>query len=112
RLVVLNAMAARERGARIETRRRCLSAQLHDGVWQLELQRAVGSRHSVRSRALVNACGPWVADFLRDGLQRQPRHSVRLVQGSRVGVSRLYAGEQAYVLQNGDRRIVFVIPWL
>lgn len=112
RLVVLNAMAARERGARIETRTRCLSAQLHDGVWQLELQRADGSRHSVRSRALVNACGPWVADFLRDGLQRQPRHGVRLVQGSHVVVSRLYAGEQAYILQNEDRRIVFVIPWL
>lgn len=112
RLVVLNAMAARERGARLDTRTRCLSAQVRDGLWYLELQRVDGSRSVVRARALVNACGPWVADFLRDGLQRQPRHGVRLVQGSHIVVPRLYPGEQAYILQNEDRRIVFVIPWL
>lgn len=112
RLVVLNAMAAREQGARVETRTRCRSAQTCDGLWQLELERADGSRFQLRAHALVNACGPWVADFLRDGLQRQPRHGVRLVQGSHIVVPRLYPGEQAYILQNEDRRIVFVIPWL
>ena len=112
RLVILNAMAAREHGATVETRTRCRSAQAHDGVWQLDMERADGSRSLVRARALVNASGPWVADFLRDGLQRQPRHGVRLVQGSHIVVPRLYPGEQAYILQNEDRRIVFVIPWL
>ena len=112
RLVVLNAMAAREHGARVDTRTRCLSAQARDGIWQLDMERADGRRFHLRARALVNACGPWVADFLRDGLQRQPRHGVRLVQGSHIVVPRLYPGEQAYILQNEDRRIVFVIPWL
>lgn len=112
RLVILNAMAAREHGARVDTRTRCLSAQARDGVWQLDMERADGRRFHLRARALVNACGPWVADFLRDGLQRQPRHGVRLVQGSHIVVPRLYPGEQAYILQNEDRRIVFVIPWL
>ncbi|HLT04574.1 MAG TPA: glycerol-3-phosphate dehydrogenase [Pseudomonas sp.] len=112
RLVVLNAMAARERGARVETRTRCLSAEARDGIWTLELEHAGGGRRQVRARALVNACGPWVAEFLRQGLRRQPRHAVRLVQGSHIVVPRLYPGEQAYILQNEDRRIVFVIPWL
>ncbi|HTO18247.1 MAG TPA: glycerol-3-phosphate dehydrogenase [Pseudomonas sp.] len=112
RLVVLNAMAAREHGARVDTRTRCLSAQARDGVWQLDMERADGRRFHLHARALVNACGPWVADFLRDGLQCQPRHGVRLVQGSHIVVPRLYPGEQAYILQNEDRRIVFVIPWL
>ena len=112
RLVVLNAMAAREHGARVDTRTRCLSAQARDGVWQLDMERADGRRFHLRARALVNACGPWVADFLRDGLQRQPRHGVRLVQGSHIVVPRLYPGEHAYILQNEDGRIVFVIPWL
>src|SRR5207253_699245 len=32
-------------------------------------------------------------------------------KGSHIVVPRLYDGEQAYILQNDDRRIVFVIPY-
>src|SRR5690606_20931464 len=44
RLVVLNALAARERGAQIHTRTSCISARRANGHWQLELQREDGSR--------------------------------------------------------------------
>lgn len=112
RLVLLNAMAARERGATICPRTRCLSAQRQQGLWQIELQRADGQRSSVRARALVNATGPWVTRFIEDALHQRPPHHIRLVQGSHLIAPRLYEGDEAYILQNEDRRIVFVIPYL
>jgi len=36
---------------------------------------------------------------------------MRLVKGSHIVVRRLFEGEQAYILQNVDRRIVFAIPY-
>lgn len=112
RLVVLNAMAARERGAHVHPRTRCVSARRSKGLWHLHLERDDGSLYSIRARALVNAAGPWVAQFIRDDLRQQPPYGIRLIQGSHLVVPRLYEGEQAYILQNEDRRIVFVIPYL
>lgn len=112
RLVVLNAMAAREKGAHIHTRTRCLSARRDDGLWHLELQQADGTRLSLCAKALVNATGPWVAQFLWENLQQRSPYRIRLVQGSHLIVPRLYEGEQAYILQSEDQRIVFVIPYL
>ncbi|KAF1054433.1 MAG: Aerobic glycerol-3-phosphate dehydrogenase [Stenotrophomonas maltophilia] len=112
RLVVLNAMAAHERGAHVHPRTRCLSARRSKGLWHLHLERADGSLYSIRARALVNAAGPWVARFLREDLRQTSPYGIRLVQGSHLVVPRLYPGEHAYILQNEDRRIVFAIPYL
>jgi len=112
RLVVLNAMAARENGAHVHPRTRCVSARRSKGLWHLHLERADGSLYSVRARALVNAAGPWVDRFLRDELRQKPPYGIRLIQGSHLIVPRLYEGEHAYILQNEDRRIVFAIPYL
>ncbi|MET1080860.1 MAG: glycerol-3-phosphate dehydrogenase [Pseudomonas sp.] len=112
RLVVLNAMAAREQGAQVQTRTRCLSAQRADGLWHLQLERADGSQFSIRARGLVNAAGPWVARFIKDDLKLKSPYGIRLIQGSHIVVPRLYEGEQAYILQNEDRRIVFAMPYL
>jgi len=112
RLVVLNAMAARENGADIVTRTRCLRAERVDGVWQVELQHADGRLQTIRARALVNAAGPWVASFIKDDLKLDAPYGIRLIQGSHIIVPRLYEGEHAYILQNEDQRIVFCIPYL
>ncbi|WPC06345.1 glycerol-3-phosphate dehydrogenase [Pseudomonas benzenivorans] len=112
RLVVLNAMAAREHGAHIHPRSRCVSARRSKGLWHIHLERADGSRYSIRARALVNAAGPWVARFIRDDLKQPSPYGIRLIQGSHIVVPRLFDGEQAYILQNEDRRIVFAIPYL
>ncbi|MCP1647068.1 glycerol-3-phosphate dehydrogenase [Pseudomonas nitroreducens] len=112
RLVVLNAMAARENGAHIHPRTRCVSARRSKGLWHLHLERHDGSLYSIRARALVNAAGPWVDRFLREELRQKPPYGIRLIQGSHLIVPRLYDGEHAYILQNEDRRIVFAIPYL
>lgn len=112
RLVVLNAMAAREHGAHIHTRTQCLSAKRAGAIWHVELQRENGTRFSLRAKALVNAAGPWVAQFMAENLQQRPPYGIRLIQGSHIIVPRLYDGDHAYIMQNEDRRIVFAIPYL
>ncbi|GGK01662.1 glycerol-3-phosphate dehydrogenase [Pseudomonas matsuisoli] len=112
RLVVLNAMHAREKGADIVTRTTCLKAVRVDGVWSVDLQREDGTQFTIRARALVNAAGPWVAKFIGEHLQQRSPYGIRLIQGSHVIVPKLYEGEHAYIMQNEDRRIVFAIPYM
>ncbi|MFT5782050.1 MAG: glycerol-3-phosphate dehydrogenase [Pseudomonas sp.] len=112
RLVVLNAMAIREHGGHVHTQTRCVSARRSKGLWHLHLERSDGSRYSIRARALVNAAGPWVARFIKEDLGQQSPYGIRLIQGSHIVVPRLFEGEEAYILQNEDGRIVFAIPYL
>lgn len=109
RLVVLNAIDARERGADIRTRTRFVSARRQDSLWQAEVERG-GQRIVVTASALVNAAGPWVQSTLAATGVNSPG-KVRLVKGSHIVVPRLHAGEQAFILQNTDKRVVFVIPY-
>ena len=110
RLVVLNALDARERGARILTRTRCEKLEAAQGRWMATLTSASGSAR-ITARAVVNATGPWVSRFAREASPVSICHSVRLVKGSHIVVPRLYAHRFAYLFQNEDQRIVFAIPY-
>ena len=107
RLVVANAMAAREHGARILTRTECLSGKRIDGGWRARLSNG----EEIEARAIVNAAGPWVKRVLNDKLNQPSRDAVRLVRGSHMVVPKLYEGDHAFILQNDDRRVVFMIPY-
>ena len=114
RLVVLNVMDAAEHGAQVRTRTRCTNARRgDDGLWHVELAPADGEGpvETVTARALVNAAGPWVMDVLGQVAGVNRPVGLRLVKGSHLVVPRLYPGEQAYILQNEDGRIVFAIPY-
>ncbi|MEA2778664.1 MAG: glycerol-3-phosphate dehydrogenase [Rhodospirillaceae bacterium] len=112
RLVALNALDAAERGAEILTRTRCMSARRVANLWEATLRPSpTGVTRQVRARCLVNATGPWVASFIEGGLGFKQRNRLRLIKGSHIVVPRLFDGEQAYILQNADRRIVFAIPY-
>jgi glycerol-3-phosphate dehydrogenase len=110
RLVVANAVSAREKGAVIRPRSRCAAARREDGRWHLVIQSG-GKRETVTARALVNAAGPWVARLVDTVVRRRPGAHVRLVKGSHIVVPRLHAHDRAYVLQNDDQRLVFAIPF-
>ncbi len=110
RLVVANAMDARHRGARIEVGWWVTAAVREGGQWRVDLTSEVGLHRTVHARALVNAAGPWVEDVLRAAGSK--RHStLRLVKGSHIVVRRLYPESQAYTLQSGDGRVVFIVPY-
>src|SRR6202044_535142 len=80
--------------------------------WNGGLSRAApGDRTTIQARVLVNAGGPWVERVLALGAGVNARAKVRLVQGSHIVVPKLYAHDRAYMFQNSDGRIVFVIPY-
>jgi glycerol-3-phosphate dehydrogenase len=116
RLVVLNAIDARERGATVLTRTRCVRAQRSVDAWTAQLEAADGTRTTLRARALVNAAGPWAESFLRGVAvpaagEKLATRSLRLVKGSHIVVPRLFEHDHAYIFQNPDRRIIFAIPY-
>ncbi|KVD74967.1 glycerol-3-phosphate dehydrogenase [Burkholderia ubonensis] len=111
RLVVLNALDAKERGAEILTRTKLVSAERVGDEWEARLQLADGSMSVVRARAIANAAGPWVGDVLHGALGRGAQHSVRLVKGSHIITRRLFDHDHAYIFQNPDKRIIFAIPY-
>ena len=69
-----------------------------------------GGDISARAHALVNAAGPWVEDVLR-AAGANSANRVRLVKGSHIVTRKFWAGEQAYLLQNSDKRVIFVNPY-
>ncbi|HWU77104.1 MAG TPA: glycerol-3-phosphate dehydrogenase [Rhodanobacter sp.] len=111
RLVVLNAMDAARRGADVHVHTRCESAQAAAGIWHVQLRDGDGQLLRMRTRTLVNACGPWAGQFLGDGLGRRQHPEVRLVKGSHIVLPRLFEHDFAYIFQQPDRRIVFAIPY-
>lgn len=115
RLVVLNAMDAQARGAVVLPRHACTALGRRNGAWHAVLTGKDGAQVHVKARILVNAAGPWVeqvqgmAAGADSAAGRKSR--LKLVKGSHFTVPRLYDGDHAYILQNDDRRIVFVIPY-
>ncbi len=111
RLVVANALSARQLGAVILTRTECVFAKRSGEVWRAQLSCAGAPQRVITARAIVNAAGPWVKQVLNDRLHQPSKDNVKLVKGSHIVVPRLYDGAHAYVLQNDDRRVVFMIPY-
>jgi glycerol-3-phosphate dehydrogenase len=112
RLVVLNAMDARSRGAEILLRTRCVEARREGDQWIARLKDlATGTERVVTARIFVNAAGPWVERVLHGVAGQSGSAHMRLVKGSHIVVPRLYEGDHAYILQNTDRRVIFAIPY-
>lgn len=111
RLVVLNAIDARIRGAEIRPRVRCVVAEREGTLWRLAMEAEGGERYAIAAKALVNAAGPRAADVLNHVVHAHARPAVRLVKGSHIVVPRLYEHDRAYGLRNADGRDVFVIPY-
>ena len=110
RLVIANAISAGALGAAILTRTECTAARREQNQWLATLRGTAGEQR-VMARAIANAAGPWVKHVLNDRLEQPSVDSVRLVKGAHIVVPRLYGGEHAFILQNDDRRVVFMIPY-
>ncbi len=111
RLVLANAMSAREHGADIRVHTKLVGARRENGLWRAMLEAPGGVRSEVEGKVIANAGGPWVK-AIRDTLATTPSpDNVRHVKGSHIVVPRVHAERHAYILQNRDNRIVFVIPF-
>ena len=115
RLVVLNALDAKELGATILTRTELVAARKENDGWRVTMRNALGETISVFARCLVNATGPWVSSFLSQKIQTadpQPHHEIRLIKGSHIVTKKLFDHHYAYIFQNPDKRIIFAIPYM
>ncbi|MUK62134.1 glycerol-3-phosphate dehydrogenase [Aliivibrio fischeri] len=113
RLVILNAMAAEKNGAEVKNYCRVEKATRVDNIWHVTIFDAqTNARFERKAKALVNAAGPWVKQFFDDSLEDESPRNIRLVKGSHIVVPKIHNEEQAYILQNKDNRIVFVIPYM
>ncbi len=111
RLVVLNALDAQQRGATVLTRTKCVHAERRGSGWVVTLEQVGGVERKVTARALVNAAGPWVAQFLDEATDVPAGHHPRMIKGSHIVVPKLFDHEFAYLFQAPDDRVVFAIPY-
>ncbi len=116
RLVITNAIDARNRGASINTQTECtkLNYDATNKLWQVELFNKISQEtYSIKARNIVNASGPWLNKFLSEAVPSiKPQRKIRLIKGSHIIVPRAKDLDQAYILQNEDKRVVFVLPYL
>ena len=110
KLVSLNARDAAEHGAQVMTRTRVVSAGREGALWLITVDGPEG-RTTYRSRALVNAGGPWVENIIRNVARINSTEGVRLVRGSHIVTKRLYDHDRCYFFQGTDGRIIFAIPY-
>lgn len=122
RLVISNAMAARNRGAQIYSRCKVLSARREKRAWTIHVQDVfTGAKRVLRAKFLINAAGPWVSDTIENIIHAEnvepetengeSRAKVRLVKGSHIIVPRVCNHNRAYTFQGGDGRVVFAVPY-
>ncbi|WP_244517399.1 glycerol-3-phosphate dehydrogenase [Janthinobacterium sp. YR213] len=111
RLVVLNAIDAADKGAHVLTQTRCTALEREGASWLATLQHAGGRQTMVRARSVVNAAGPWTAEFLQQAAPGGQGRHLRLIKGSHIVVKRLFEHDHAYIFQHPDGRIVFAIPY-
>ncbi|EJN03074.1 glycerol-3-phosphate dehydrogenase [Phyllobacterium sp. YR531] len=112
RLVLLNALDAASRGAEIHTRTACSSIRREAGLWVVEMTDTIsGAKTIVKARCVVNTAGPWVNDIIRRVAGMNSSRSVRLVKGSHIIVPKFWEGRQAYLVQNPDKRVIFINPY-
>ena len=112
RLVILNAVDAAERGARVLTRSPCVSARRDGQVWRVTTRNTMtGETQEFTAKLLVNAAGPWVTDVVNRVAGSNSPRNVRLVKGSHIIVPKFWKGENAYLVQNHDKRVIFINPY-
>ncbi|MEM7679716.1 MAG: glycerol-3-phosphate dehydrogenase [Pseudomonadota bacterium] len=130
RLVVLNAVDAKARGAVIKTYTAATQIEEHEQGWEIAYEERLSGRlGSVTASTIVNAAGPasdqvhalveQVTQPVPEGVKEdtQEQHEadavpgLRLVKGSHIIVRKLYEGDQGYLLQSPDKRAVFVWPY-
>ena len=107
KLVELNIEDAKKRGAYIIENNQVINISRGDEHWSIELDNSL----TVKSKILINASGPWINDVLTKVITQNSKKLIRLVKGSHIITKKFYEGENAFTLQNKDKRIVFVIPF-
>lgn len=112
RLVVLNAVGAAEKGAVVLTRTPAVSARREGKLWTITTRNSLtGETATYQAKCLVNCAGPWVSDVIGRVAGSNSSRNVRLVKGSHIIVPKFWQGANAYLVQNHDKRVIFINPY-
>jgi glycerol-3-phosphate dehydrogenase len=76
-----------------------------------EEQRDGERRERSAPAVLSTAAGPWVTDIINRVAGSNSSRNVRLVKGSHIIVPKFWAGSNAYLVQNHDKRVIFINPY-
>ena len=107
RLALLNAEDAINKGAKIYLNTKIVKVLRDKNFWLITLD----SGEVLKSKVVVNATGPFAISVLNNIFKLKSNKKLRLVQGSHLVVKKIYEGDQAYILQLDDKRIIFMIPY-
>ena len=112
RLVVLNAVDAAAKGALVLTRSPVIAARRDGKLWTVTTRDSqTGEQRSFKARCIVNCAGPWVSDIIGRVAGSNSSRNVRLVKGSHIIVPKFWSGANAYLVQNHDKRVIFINPY-
>lgn len=111
RLTIIKALQAQEYGATILPYTKLNQAKSIDGIWHLDLNSKDLGVLQIKAKVLINATGSQVQAFAREKLKVSFVNSISLVKGSHIILPKLYDGEHAYLLQNNDKRVIFITPF-
>ena len=95
------------RGAKIYLNTKIVKVLRDKNFWLITLD----SGEVLKSKVVVNATGPFAISVLNNIFKLKSNKKLRLVQGSHLVVKKIYEGDQAYILQLDDKRIIFMIPY-
>lgn len=118
RLVILNARLAQNKGALILPRTRVTNITQGANFWTVSLD-FPAHETICRARVVVNAAGPWASQVQNlisspySSSEDQMKTRLKLVKGSHLVVPRIsnVSGEDAFILQNKDGRVIFILPF-
>ena len=87
-----------------------LGSERRDGLWHTQVRDVInGEEFTVRSKVLINACGPWV-DEHNELTEQKTRHQHLFSKGIHLIVDRLTADRRILAFFASDGRLFFVIP--
>ncbi|HEY1480719.1 MAG TPA: glycerol-3-phosphate dehydrogenase/oxidase [Gaiellales bacterium] len=111
RLVVAVARAAAACGATIATRSEVVGLDVQgDRIRRVEVRTAAGEEISIRTRAVVNATGPWV-DTLRQLEDARAGTSIRLSKGAHLVLETDERWPSAVTVPLDRVRVSFALPY-
>ena len=88
----------------------CENSEYRDALWHSTLRDTTsGEQYRMRSKVLINACGPWV-DQLNATLGVTTRHHHLFSKGIHLIIDRITTHEKVLAFFASDGRLFFVIP--
>lgn len=110
RLVIAEALMAKELGAHIFPRHNVVSVFSTSLGWVVQAQGLSGTE-TVCGKSIMLLAGPWSCELWDKWQLPFPRPKMSFIQGSHLIMPKLYDGTHALAYQNDDQRLIFFIPY-